>query len=523
MKIQLKHYKGYKMINDELLEMKMYSCDDYDAYADDNTTDMAGDFIKDVSEELRSYLDVPKSMILQIILPMMSAVIGTKATTFSGSMEKLRVNLWSIVIGSSGASAKSTTLGMIKDIVLGGLEKHLTNEYKIEKVIYDGLSFEEKSNAEKPRLQQIYSGQGSTFQGMIKNLSLNEHGLISIYDEGSEFLNKMLNDKQNKASFTSLYAQQSYGKDLVGKDGEGEQIWIDNPFISLILISNPYWFNSDVKNNDFVSGFLNRFAIYRMDRNIDMKPFVSRKKHSFEKFQNVAAMIWNYLGNLDESLEMELSEESIQKYQAWYEVFSSKTFEDIWDNYDESAYDPDEKIWDSEEFTAFLVRQKTAAIKYAMIIQIFDTFYNGNTELAKKIDIKYMNIGIFVAEETMCQIKNFLLARRSVKDEQKYREDDYKEIAKKIRNYLKKYQYDENKPLPTSKLIRQVRGLNKTNFNKVLEYAALEQGIKSEQRKYGHDSIVTYYYLPSYIDSWENNSHSYESEDTDLFDNGNYL
>ena len=358
---------------------------------------------------------------------------------------------------------------------------------------------------------------------MIKNLSLNEHGLISIYDEGSEFLNKMLNDKQNKASFTSLYAQQSYGKDLVGKDGEGEQIWIDNPFISLILISNPYWFNSDVKNNDFVSGFLNRFAIYRMDRNIDMKPFVSRKKHSFEKFQNVAAMIWNYLGNLDESLEMELSEESIQKYQAWYEVFSSKTFEDIWDNYDESAYDPDEKIWDSEEFTAFLVRQKTAAIKYAMIIQIFDTFYNGNTELAKKIDIKYMNIGIFVAEETMCQIKNFLLARRSVKDEQKYREDDYKEIAKKIRNYLKKYQYDENKPLPTSKLIRQVRGLNKTNFNKVLEYAALEQGIKSEQRKYGHDSIVTYYYLPSYIDSWENNSHSYESEDTDLFDNGNYL
>ena len=119
------------MINDELLEMKMYSCDDYDAYADDNTTDMAGDFIKDVSEELRSYLDVPKSMILQIILPMMSAVIGTKATTFSGSMEKLRVNLWSIVIGSSGASAKSTTLGMIKDIVLGGLEKHLTNEYKI--------------------------------------------------------------------------------------------------------------------------------------------------------------------------------------------------------------------------------------------------------------------------------------------------------------------------------------------------------------------------------------------------------
>ena len=56
MKIQLKHYKGCEMIKDESLEIKMYSCDDH--YTDENTTDMAGEFIKDVAEELRSYKGV---------------------------------------------------------------------------------------------------------------------------------------------------------------------------------------------------------------------------------------------------------------------------------------------------------------------------------------------------------------------------------------------------------------------------------------------------------------------------------
>ena len=44
------------MIKDESLEIKMYSCDDH--YTDENTTDMAGEFIKDVAEELRSYKGV---------------------------------------------------------------------------------------------------------------------------------------------------------------------------------------------------------------------------------------------------------------------------------------------------------------------------------------------------------------------------------------------------------------------------------------------------------------------------------
>jgi len=465
-------------------ELKKESIDDNDI------TDEVGSFIKDVSVELRSYIGVPKSMILPIILPIMSTAIGTKATTFSGSMEKLRVNLWTIVIGSSGTSGKSTTLQILKSIVLDGLEEKLKDDYRIAKVAYSLLKSEEKENADEPRMQHIYSGQGSTFAGMIKNLSFNQHGLLSTFDEGSEFLNKMLNDKQHKASFTSLYAQSSYGKDLVGKEGTGEQIWLDNPFISLILVSNPHWFNSDVKNSDFVSGFLNRFSIYHMKDTIHMEPFKNREKHDFSKFQNVAVKIWEYLSNLEKCLEMPLSDESIARYQKWYK---------------DNNFDAFDEEWESEEYAAFLVRQKTAVIKYAMIIQIFDTFYEGGEKLGEEIELKYMNIGITIAEETMSQIKSFLEYRQATKDSLKYREDDYLEIARKVKNYLKKYNFDENNPLPSSKLTRQVRGLNKTNFQKVLEFASSEYGIRSESIEHKDNRVVTYYFFPSYVDSWGSN------------------
>ncbi len=308
------------------------------SYEEDDVEVDAGTFIKDVSEELRSYIRVPNNMILPILLSIMSIAIGTKATTFNGSMGKLRVNLWTIILGRSGTSGKSITLGLLKEMVLDKLEEKLQDDYKREKLAYKILSPEEKISAEEPKMKYIYSGQGSTFPGMIKNLSLNPHGLLAVYDEGSEFLNKMLNDRQNKASFTSLYEQNSYGKDLVGKDGEGEKIWIDNPFISLILVSNPHWFNSDVKDNDFVSGFLNRFSIYRIYNSIKLKPFANTKKHDFEKFQSVAVKIWEHLDSLEECLEMPLSKESIERYKEWF---------------DENEFDPFDPQWNGEEYSAF--------------------------------------------------------------------------------------------------------------------------------------------------------------------------
>ena len=56
-------------------EETIYSC----GIDDGNIAHKVGSFIEDVSEELRTYIGVPKSMILQIILPIMSIVIGCRS------------------------------------------------------------------------------------------------------------------------------------------------------------------------------------------------------------------------------------------------------------------------------------------------------------------------------------------------------------------------------------------------------------------------------------------------------------
>ncbi len=452
-----------------------------------NITDNAGSFICDAAEELRSYIGTPKSMILPIILPIMSIVIGTKASTFSGSMDKLRVNLWTIIIGDSGVSGKSTTLQILKKMILGKLEEKIRDDYVSEKKIYNLLDYNEKQKTDTPKPRNIYSGQGSTFEGMIKNLSLNTHGLLAVYDEGSEFLNKMLNDKKNKASFTSLYAQDSYGKDLVGKDGEGEQIWIDNPFVSLILVSNPHWFHNDTRNSDFVSGFLNRFSIYQMNDAIEMKPFSNSNKHSFEKFQTVAIKIWDYLSEMDKSFEMELSKEAKEKYQVWYI---------------ENDFNITYSQGEDAEYLSFLVRQKTAVLKYAMIIQIFDSFYEGKESLSHEIELKYLDIGIAIAQETMMQIENLLEHRQEMQNKIKYDSftSSISEISSKVMKYLSKFGIDQEHPISHSVLIRQVRGLTKGNISEVMR--DIVWGVASITKKSKNGKETTYYYKLEDKDCW---------------------
>ena len=43
-----------------------------------------------------------------------------------------------------------------------------------------------------------------------------------------------------------------------------------------------------------------------MTNTISMKPFASRKKHNFDRFQDVSVKFWEYLNGLEDKLEMEL-------------------------------------------------------------------------------------------------------------------------------------------------------------------------------------------------------------------------
>lgn len=448
--------------------------------------DQVGSFIKDAVEIIREHLNISEDIGLQILLSMMSIVIGNKAHTYNGAMMPLKANLWTIILADSGVSAKSTSMELIKELVLEKLEKKIRTDYESARREYDKLKLAEKQNADEPQLQYLFSGQGSTFQGMVKNLSKNPHGLLAAYDEGSEFLNKMINDKQNKASMTSLYEQSTYGRDLVGKEGKGEVSWIQDPFISLILISNPHWFNSDVKKSDFVSGFLNRFSIVHISDKIKLVPFSNPNRHNFDKFQNVAVKIWDYLSGFEKPLEMKLNQDAITRYQEWYE---KKT-------YDESSEN-------AEEYNAFLVRQKTAVLKYAMIIQIFDTTYEAKGLLAHEIQLRYLNIGITIAEHSMENIEILLDSREDKSKTDKYIIEQYDYIAKKVKSYLKKRGYYEGNSLSSSKIIRQVWSINKTNFDAVMQIATGKHGIKSESREFNGDQVTTSYYYPTCLDSDE--------------------
>lgn len=448
--------------------------------------DEAGSFIKDAVTSIQEYLNISEDMGLQILLSMMSIVIGNKAHTYAGSMMPLKANLWTIILADSGVSAKSTSMELVKKLVLEKLEKKIRTDFETEKKEYLKLKPTERADIEEPQMQHLFSGQGSTFQGMVKNLSKNPHGLLAAYDEGSEFLNKMINDKQNKASMTSLYEQSSYGRDLVGREGKGEVTWIDNPFISLILVSNPHWFNSDVKNSDFVSGFLNRFSIIEIYDKIEMVPFSNQNEHNFEKFQDVAVKIWDYLSKFEKTLEMKVDSSAIKRYQEWFK---------------EQTYDDNSTV--AVEYNAFLVRQRTAVLKYAMIIQIFDTFYEAKEILNHEIQLKYLNIGIAITEHNMQNIQTLLEDREDKKLVNKYTIEQYDDIAKKMKYYLKKKGHNESNPLSSSKVSRQIHGLNKTNFNTVAQIAIERYGVKSESKEFGAGQVTVYYYYPSNLDRYD--------------------
>jgi len=142
-----------------------------------------------------------------------------------------------------------------------------------------------------------------------------------------------------------------------------------------------------------------------------------------------------------------------------------------------------------------------------MIIQIFDTFYESNTILNKKIELKYLNIGIEIAEHNMTNIYNLLDIRAIEKQNNKYIQENYDEIAKKVKYYLKNKGHDEHHSLSTSKVIRQVWSLNKSNFDTVMQIASEKYGVKSESREFRAGQVATSYYYPSILDKHENHDY----------------
>ena len=437
-----------------------------------------GIFLKDLIIESKKYIDSDALMILANALTMMSVIIGNRLHTYDGTMAKLYPNLWMLIVAQSGLGGKSTTIKTLKNMLLKSVLEENDTAFKKNAEVYKSLSKDEKNETAEPYPKQLISGQGSTFQGIIKSLEKNPHGLLAIYDEARELLKKLSKDTENKAGLTSLYDQEFYGKDLVGSMGKGESIHIQNPFLSILAVTNPHWLKEETTDSDYVSGFLNRFTIINIEKLPKPKAFKNIDIQDFSSFQNTALRLWKELENINSKNPITLK---IDKIQTMY----SEWFDEKINQYEESE----------EHLQSFAIRQLTAALKYAMIIQIFDCAYqNGNIYDEEYIEPEYMEIGFYLATYFMEAIeKHFELIDQCENSINSSKKVSIENLADKIIGYLTDEQRID-KWFNKSQLMNSIRGINADNF-----YDAYDTAMKKDERlkitytKNGKREVPQYY------------------------------
>lgn len=467
-------------------------------------TDICGSFIKDASDEIFSYIEASPTTILNLMLVMMSTVIGSRAVTFNIPMREVRLNLWTIILGATAVTAKSTTAETTHDLVLDGLSQMLSTMFQTEKEEYSKLKPEEKANIPEPRLKNIKVGQSSTFQGVILALNKNQHGLLYYVDEALSVLEKMNKSGELKADLTSIYSEKELNKVKVGSDGKGEDISIIRPFLSIVMLSTQEWFYNKIKKDAFISGHFARFTIFEIEDPVPRKS-KNRKKQDFSKFQNVSKRIWNYFSNFSNlaPLEVELTDEAFDRVVEWDEKTSYID--------DESAY---YEFLDAESYNGSLARIKNKVFKYALIIQIFDSFYEGKVfNENDKVSLKYINIAIKIAENDILNIKKVLKRYKDNTDNTytKHGPEVEDEAALKIKDYLARENINQSKlAIPPAEVIKNNTYLkaNRSAATRVLNIAIQKYGVLFEIRDYRGQNKNYYYYQ-----SYTANENTYEVED----------
>jgi len=455
-------------------------------------TDLCGDFIKDASNEIYSYIQASPTTVLNIILVMMSTVIGSRAVTYNLGMREVRLNLWTIILGATAVTAKSSTAEIVYDLVLGNLQMMLNNMYQEEKEQYIKLEVKEQANVPEPKHCKIKVGQSSTFQGVLLALSKNPNGLLYYADEALSILEKMNKSSELKADLTSVYSEKEFTKTKVGSSGTGEDIIITRPFLSIVMLSTPTWFYSNLKKDSYISGYLARFTIFEIDEPVK-RIGNNRKKQDFSKFQAISEKIWKYFNNFSNTqpLEVELTDEAFDRYEKWDE---ENYFYDEEDAYDES--------FEEDSYNGALARIKNKAFKYALIIQIFDTFYKGEVfDETDKVSLKYINIGLKIADNDIINMRKSL-ATFEHKSTSLYiqtgeeLEKQKDAAALKMKDFLLRKQFSSSTEATTeSNVIKNNTFLKRarTHAYGVFEIAINKYGVESFVEEYRGRDVTKYY------------------------------
>ena len=474
-------------------EQEKYHNNTYSEHEEElKVTDMCGSFIKDASRAISEFMTIEPSALLNVILVMMSIPIGSRAITYNRIMEEVRVNLWSVLLGQTTVAAKTSTVNKINQLVLGGLEEVLRAKYYEEKTQYSQLEAKEKANTSAPRKKSIKAGQGSSFQGMIKELNYNQHGLLYTVNEAIVLMDKMNKSQDLKGELISLYDSLDYGKALVGSEGKGDVIDILRPCVSILMLSTPDTFYDSLKKHDFTSGYMNRFTFYQIQEAVPRNS-MNNTKPDFKKFQAIAIKIWEYLSNFDnhKPFEMQLTNEAFRRYIEW---------DDSIKYLDEDSADYESVNVNS--YNGSISRIKNKVFKYALIVQIFDYFHEDKVlDTNSKVSLKYINIGITIAENDIKNTRSILQnhEEKFAKKYIKYGPETEDEYAQKVQDFIIRHKNHKNYPFQKYQLTKSIKELkyNKTIVDKVLKIAVEKYGVLCETRE-DRGKYKTYYSYPSH-------------------------
>lgn len=425
-------------------------------------------FIDALLAESKKHIDVPDSMIISTALSFMSSVIGSRVYSIDGATNKLGLNVWTLIVAPSTISSKSTTIKLLRNTIIGKVEKKLL-EITIEA--------KNKAQAKETKIasNRFVLGAGSSFQGMVKFLENSNHGALLLIDEASEFLTKLNKNQETKASITALYDCEPYSKDIVGVHGLGESIVILNPFLSIIAATNEEWFRSDVKVADFLSGFLNRFNIIKipLESLSPLKAFYSDHPLDISIFQDTSLEVLKQLKvdfksfHTFEPKECHISEDAKNVYKTWFNMKSVEMLENA-------------KLCSGQGLSASVMRQATSAIKYAVICQIYDSAFQ-----QKKFDFTlnkiYMELGIKLSEYFINSMHNIFNDDTFQNANNNCKMGSFKnfheQLAEKVHVYLAK----ANKPKTKSDLTNFIRGLTASNFEQVMAHAQYVEEKKNKR------------------------------------------
>ena len=223
-----------------------------------------------------------------------------------------RVNLWTLTLGYSSISRRSTSLFVAKEL-LEKVDPKLIGPGKFtEEGLYDYFNICPPVDKKKKRTKEEM--EADTY--LVMSLSDERKPGTLFFSEFGALL-KGLEKKDYNAGLKGFLSDLFDNSGLQKRNLSNGKLAIINPYICIIGSSSKDWLEEAIKHNDITGGFLTRFIIY-VDHGTNDKwksPFelVSKDTEKFEHLRNHLAAINEFRGNQS----IEIAPDAKEMFDSW--------------------------------------------------------------------------------------------------------------------------------------------------------------------------------------------------------------